>query len=143
MKDNDLNPFLLSLINKNRDIVTSLIEFISNNTINSTNEYKFTPLHFSCLYNYYELAINLISKGAIINAKSRDKSYTPLDILILNANYEMLELLLNNKKFSILANEKNHINCTPFHKASLESILCAKLLLKYRDNTKDINGNLP
>ena len=51
--------------------------------------------------------------------------------------------VLNNKKFSILANEKNHINCTPFHKACLESILCAKLLLKYRDNTKDINGNLP
>ena len=106
MKVNDLNPCLLSLINKNRDIVTSLIEFISNNTINSTNEYKFTPLHFSCLYNYYELAINLISKGAIINAKSRDKSYTPLDILILNANYEMLELFFNYLLFNYFSNSK-------------------------------------
>ena len=141
--ENDLNPFLISLMKKNRDACNTLINYISLETINSTDESKYTPLHFACLYNYYELAEELIKKGAKINVKTRNNNYTPLDLLIIKGNYETLELLLNHKEFSNLINEKNFMNSTPLHSACLESIMCTKLLLKYSKKLKDLNGNLP
>ena len=141
--DNDLNPFLISIMNKNRFLSNALVDNISQKIINSSNESKYTPLHFACLYNYYELADTLIKKGAKINVKTRNSNYTPLDLIIIKGNYETLELLLNNEEFENLINEKNFMNSTPFHTACLESIMCAKLLMKYDKKAKDINGNLP
>ena len=141
--ENDLNPFLISIMNKKRDVCNSLIDHISLSKINSCDESRYTPLHFACLYNYYELADALIKKGANINVKTRNSNYTPLDILIMEGNYETLELLLNNKEFANLINEKNYLNSTPFHSACLESILCTKLIMKYGKKIKDSNGNLP
>ena len=140
--ENDLNPFLISVMSQNREVSNSLVDYISASLINSSNESKYTPLHFACLYNYYELANSLIKKGAKINVKTRNNYYTPMDILIAKGNYETLELLLNNRDFYNLINEKNHLNSTPFHNTCMESIMCTKLLLKNRNMIKDINGNL-
>lgn len=140
---NDLNCFLISLMSQNRELSDTLIEYVSPSIINSTNESKYTPLHFACLYNYNELVDSLIKKGANLNNKTRNSNYTPLDILILKGNYEILEMLLKNQKFIYLINEKNHFNSTPFHSACLESILCTKLMLKNEKRTKDLNGYTP
>ena len=141
--ENDLNPFLISIMNQNRELAISLIDYASKEIINSSNESKYTPLHFACLYNYYEIADSLVKKGAKINVKTRNHYYTPLDILIAKGNYETLELLLNNKEFANLINEKNSLNSTPFHKACQESMIITKLLLKNRNRIKDRNGNIP
>ena len=140
---NDLNCFLISLIRQNRELSNSLVEYIPPSMINSSNESKYTPFHFACLYNYYELVDSLIKKGAKINSKTRNSNYTPIDILIIKGNYEILELILKNKEFINIINEKNHFNSTPFHSSCLESILCTKLMLKHRNRIKDLNGNTP
>ena len=95
----------------------SILETETKNDLNSSNETKYTPLHFACLYNYYELAKDLIDKGATIKSKTRNSNYNPLDLLIIKGNYETLELLLNNSEFLNLINGKNHFNSTPFHSA--------------------------
>ena len=141
--ENDLNPFLISIINKKRDLSNKLINNVSLEIINSSNEHKATPLHYACLYNYTELANSLIKKGAKVNLKTRDEGYTPLDILVSNGNYETLKILLKYKNFSDLINVKNKNNSTPFHYACLESMMCAKLLLNYRKRNIDLNGNSP
>ena len=55
----------------------------------------------------------------------------------------MLVLLLNNKEFLNLINEKNYLNATPFHSACLESMMCTILLLKNRNKIRDLKGNTP
>ncbi len=130
-------------MNQNREVSNALVNYVSPSLLNSSNETKYTPLHFACLYNYYELAKDLIDKGATIKSKTRNNNYNPLDLLIIKGNYETLELLLNNSEFLNLINGKNHFNSTPFHSTCLESILCTKLMLKNRKIIKDLNGKTP
>ena len=143
---NDLNPFLISLMSQNREVSNSLIDIISQKIINSSNESKYTPLHYACLYNYYELIESLIKKGAKINSKTRNNNYTPLDLLIIKGNYETLDLILNNlknKEFINLIKEKNYFNITPFHYACLESIMEVKIMFKYKNTIKYEKGFTP
>ena len=141
--ENNLNPFLLSVINKNRDLSNTILNHISKKTINSSNETKITPLHYACLYNYSELANSLIKKGADINAKTRENGDTPLDILVSKGNYETLEILLKDRNIYNSVNNKNNDNSTPFHTSCIESMICTKLLLKNRNKYSDKNGNTP
>ena len=141
--ENDLNPFLISIMSKKRDLSNELINNVSLEILNSSNENKITPLHYACLYNYSELANSLMKKGANVNLKTRDKGYTPLDILVSNGNYETLKTLLKYKNFSDLINLKNSNNSTSFHYACLESMMCTKLLLNHRKRNIDSNGNSP
>ena len=141
--ENDLNPFLISIMNKKRDLSNELLNNVSLEIINSSNENKITPLHYACLYNYSELANSLIKKGANVNLKTRDNGYTPLDILVSNGNYETLKILLKYQNFSDLINIKKSNNSTSFHYACLESMMCTKLLLNYKKRNIDLYGNSP
>ena len=141
--ENNLNPFLISIINKNRDLSNNILNYISTKTINSSNETKITPLHYACIYNYSELANSLIKKGANIDAKTRENGDTPLDILVSKGNYETLEILLNNRKIYNSINNINNDNSTPLHISCIESMICTKLLLKNSKKIEDNNGNTP
>ena len=141
--ENNLNPFLISIMNQRRDMSNTLLNHISTKTINSSNETKITPLHYACLYNYSELANSLIEKGANVNSKTREFGDTPLDFLVQTGNYETLQILLKYKSILNLINQTNNFKSTPFHTACSESMLCTKLLLKNRNKIPDINGNKP
>ena len=144
--DDELNSFLISCMTKKRLISNILVDQMSNHIINSSNETKITALHYACLYNYSELANKLMIRGANIFSKTRNHQESPLDYLLMNGNYETLELLLKYPNVKKLVNEIKYNNSTSLHISCSESLICTKLLITNINNikkTRDFNLNTP
>jgi ankyrin repeat protein len=64
--------------------------FSSN--VDLTNEEKWTPLHFACFMNKFDICSYLIDCGS--NIYARNKQYlTPIEISVLNDNFDLFEAL--------------------------------------------------
>lgn len=52
-----------------------------------------TPLHFAAQNNAIDIAEILVVGGADVHAKTSPEGHTPLDVALINNNYQMADLL--------------------------------------------------
>ena len=83
---------------------------------NSLDENQYTALHYAAINDDTEIATNLISNGADVNAQNKD-FYTPLHFAIQKGNTEVVSLLLARDDIDV--NTQNKDLYTPLHFARL------------------------
>ena len=91
-----------------------LIEKEGEDTNKREENIEWAPLHYSCLKGHLSIVQYLISKGANIEAKTKDE-WTPLHYASLNGNLSVVEYLIL-KGANIEAKTKDE--WTPLHYAS-------------------------
>lgn len=81
----------------NGKLFFNLVDIFTNNqTINEKcNYYNYTPLHYACKYNNYELVKYLIDRGAKVNIINDDKK-SPLSVACETPNLSIIKELLYN-----------------------------------------------
>lgn len=95
MKDRFYKSPLTIAIQKN-DLKMINYLFSKNVEVNSTDNFKWTPLHHASFLGNTEIALELIKRGANINSKSVTGA-TPLMLAVKTNDQKMFDLLLKNK----------------------------------------------
>ena len=83
-------PLMIASIEGNLPVVKTLIE--QKNA--KIDHIGWTPLHYACSRGHLDVARYLISKGAIVDAKSPGNT-TPLMMAVQSGNEELIKLLLD------------------------------------------------
>lgn len=118
-------PLHIAAIENNRKIINELATRIvkSSRSLDTTNKYGFTPLHFAAAHNSL-IAINTLREyEADINFKNPINDFTPLDSAIQSDVQSSVEVLL---QLGANPNLQNRFGCTALHLAvtlGLENII--------------------
>jgi len=104
-------PLLVAAYNGQKDVVDFLIE--KGADLNSLNNYKYTPFHYSILRRHIEVAEMIIKAGADPNI-ANVWGYTPLHTCAGRNFIKEAEFLIKNKA---VVNTKNEIGETPLFSA--------------------------
>ncbi|XP_075231527.1 ankyrin repeat domain-containing protein 27-like [Lycorma delicatula] len=107
--------------------------------VNVCNSEGYTPLHIAVMHGQVELVKMLLSAGAIINLRTRNKNRTALHIACENKLVQVAQLLLETDMCNI--NIQDSLGNTPLHYACMtKNTRLVELLLKFKPNLQVRNN---
>ncbi|VVU95179.1 Ankyrin repeats (3 copies) [seawater metagenome] len=143
IKDKKSNDALhLAVQYKRIELLKKILGYkININTINSNGD---TALHLACTYNYTNIALLLITKGADLNMKNYKEQATPLLYSIAQDNFELIENFIKN---NVDVNIQDAYGNTALHLAVLEQTSKSIEILiqdpNINFNLVNLDGNTP